>query len=119
MIRLWEIAALGIITGTCIIHANIFARNRIIGPWFHFIWAAVYFIPLGAIAYLNGSWWLAGVFIMERAVFYNPILNLIRQRPFFYQGSATANNHAISNILYTPILWLVYIAGFIIINIFI
>ena len=119
MIRFWEIPALILIIVVCYIHAGIFARNRIIGPWFHFLWAMSYFIPCGVIAYFTRSWWLAGAFIMERAVFYNPVLNLIRQRPFFYQGSATANNHAISNGLYTPFLWIVYIIGFIIINIFI
>lgn len=118
MIRFYEIAALMIIIGVCAIHADIFARNRIIGPWFHALWAGVYFIPCGVMAYLTGSWWLAGAFIMERAIFYNPILNLMRDKPFFYQGSNSLN-HAVTNWLYTPVLWIGYIIGFIIINIFI
>jgi len=118
LIRLYEILALIAIIGITSVHAHIFNENRKIGPWFHFLWAAVYFIPCGVIAYLTGSYWLAGAFILERAVFYNPILNLIRQRPFFYKGYGTIHP-AITNFLYTPLLWVVYILAFITINIFI
>jgi len=118
MIRLYEIAALILIIGITSIHAHIFENNVKIGPWFHFLWGMVYFIPCGIIAWLTGSWWLAGAFLFERLVFYNPILNLIRERPFFYQGSGPVHA-ALTNKFYTPIAWIGYIVGFITINIFI
>ena len=84
MIRLWEIAALGLIIGTCVIHAHRFAANKSVGPLFHTIWAVIYFAPLLLISWFEASWVLALAFVIERFFFYNPVLNLIRHRPFFY-----------------------------------
>lgn len=84
MIRVLEIPILSLIIGICCIHANRFHQNIPIGKWFHFLWGCVYAAPSAFFAWQMHSWWLLGAFTIERFVFYNPILNLIRQRKFFY-----------------------------------
>lgn len=78
MIRLFEILFLVLIIVITWIHAKRFAQNKPIGPWFHFVWGCVYFIPVIFFAWQLHSWWLAGAATLERFVFYNPILNYQR-----------------------------------------
>lgn len=84
MIRLLQIPMLGVMVAICAIHAKRFADNKAIGLWFHFIWGCVYFIPATFLAWQMSSYWLAGAFVIERFVFYNPILNRMRGKAFFY-----------------------------------
>ena len=112
MTRLWDIPYLLFIIWICITHARIFARNKPIGPLFHIFWAGIYMIPVIPIAVFCHNWLIVCAVILERLVFFNPILNLIRDKPFFYQGSQVLN-HAITNTLYTPLSWLLAVGGFI------
>ncbi len=84
MIRLYEIAAFGLIIGITDLHAEKFAANKPVGPLFHTLWALIYLVPCAVIAALNSSWWLMVAFTLERFVFYNLILNIWRTKPFFY-----------------------------------
>lgn len=87
MIRLWQILFIVLIIGIAKYHANLFQKNKPIGPLFHAIWAAIYFvIPAGLSWYLH-SWWLIGAAVLLRFVAYNPILNTIRKKNWFYLHS--------------------------------
>lgn len=81
---LFQIPLLALIAVITIIHANKFARNEKIGPWWHFWWGFVYGLPAVIFAYFCRSWWLLGAFMLERFVFYNPMLNIWRHKYFFY-----------------------------------
>lgn len=95
----------------CAIHREIFDEQRTIGPWFHFVWAVIYAIPCGIIALAERSWILGLIFVFERAMLYNPILNYMRHRPFFYLGSVAITDQVYGN--YYPYIWAAYTAGFI------
>ncbi len=93
MAIVFEIAALGILIGIAAIHASRFRRNIPTSDWFHAIWTTIYFIPCIVICFLWGSWWLAAAFIFERAVFFSPILNLMRgDKAFFYTGNSVTGS---------------------------
>lgn len=84
MMALLQIPMLAVIITITLIHAKRFAENKAIGVWFHFTWGCVYFIPAAFLCWQMGSYWLAGAFCLERFVFYNFILNIIRKEKFFY-----------------------------------
>jgi hypothetical protein len=87
MIRLLQIPALILILVITTMHAHRFNANKPVGPWWHLWWSCIYGIPCGIAVWQFGwNWWLAGAFVLERFVFYNPILNFKRdpRRPFFY-----------------------------------
>lgn len=88
MIRVLEIPMLSLIIGICAIHAHRFHENIPITKWFHFWWGFAYGVPAAFLAWRYESWWLLGTFTIERFVFYNPVLNLIRfgweSDKFFY-----------------------------------
>jgi hypothetical protein len=69
----------------CWVHAAWFVNNIKTGPWFHAVFGAVYAVPVIWI----GWFWrhdlvLIVALVTERFVVYNPMLNLIRDKPFFY-----------------------------------
>lgn len=78
MSRWLEIPALGIIIAICAIHAHRFAANIKIGPWFHIVWGCIYASVMAFMAWQVKSWWLLGGFAIERFVFYNMTLNILR-----------------------------------------
>lgn len=84
MIALLQIPVLALIRWIAGIHAKKFAANIKIGPWWHFWWSVVYAIPCAITAWLCHSWLLAVAFAIERFVVYNPLLNRIRNKSFFY-----------------------------------
>jgi hypothetical protein len=91
MIRLWEFLFLLMIVFITMIHAKRFNGNEPVGPLFHAVWAAVYFIPVAILVWKFDSWWLGIAALVERFVFYDPILNIFRGKPFFYLSTASAN----------------------------
>ena len=103
---LFEIGMLGVIIGICAIHAKRFRDNIPTGDWFHILWALIYFIPCVVMCLLWGSWWLAAAFVAERMVFFNPVLNKMRGKSFFYTGN-TVTGSVIDKILGKafPIVW--------------
>ena len=127
MIRLWQIPALLIILIVTTVHANRFNDNKAVGPWWHLWWSLLYGIPCGLIVWHTGwNWWLAGACILERFVFYNPILNLKRNpRRAFFDVVSKASIPGLWDKIYTwfgkfyPYIWALGLAGFIAIQFFI
>lgn len=117
---LYEIAMLAMIVAVCKIQAGIFAKNTSIGTWFHVLWAcpfAGYVIVLFFITHHN--YWLSAALALEHFAFFNPILNYIRQKPFFYLGVKTKTEawtdivlEAIDNAY--PIIWVAIVLLFIV-----
>lgn len=90
MIFVWEIIFLIVIFAICDVHKKKFDENKKISPLFHIAWAAVYFVPAYFVAIvMYDSWWLLCYFLLLRFVAYNPILNLLRKRDFFYLSVAS------------------------------
>jgi hypothetical protein len=80
-----EIPVLLLIIAICYYHRYRFKNNLPTGPLFHFFWSGLYFLLAFAYALIRyHSWALVGVFTLERFVFYNTILNVIRKEKFFY-----------------------------------
>lgn len=81
-----EILALVLMIGITYYHYYVYnVKKRKIGKWFHFWWGVVYTIPcVIAVWLLKWNWVMAGAFILERFVFYNPILNTWRHLGIFY-----------------------------------
>lgn len=126
MIRLLQIPALIIILIVTTIHANRFNDNKAVGPWWHLWWSLLYGIPCGIAVWQFGwNWWLAGAFLLERFVFYNPILNFKRKprRAFFYTVSKNSKPGMWDKVyvwfgkLY-PYIWTLTVATFIAIQFF-
>lgn len=88
MIRILEIMMLSVIIAICMIHAHRFESNKPIGRWFHFWWGFAYAVPAVFFTWRYESVWLLIAFAVERFVFYNPVLNIIRfgweKDKFFY-----------------------------------
>lgn len=84
MIRILQVPILAILIAICIIHAKRFFENKAIGPWFHLLWGCVYAVPCVFLAWRYHSWIMLGAFVIERFVFYNPTLNILRDEKFFY-----------------------------------
>lgn len=80
-----EIVFLIVIFAICDIHRNEFEKNKPISHLFHIIWALIYFVPCFVIAIIfYESWWLLTYLLLLRFVAYNPILNLLRKKDWFY-----------------------------------
>lgn len=120
MIRLWQIAFLAVIIAITKIHADKFAANKPIGPLFHAIWTLIYFVPVAFFAWRYCSWWLLIAGIIERFVFYNPVLNIWRGEKFFYihsgKNGSWWDDLELKWAKYYPYLWMVGFVGFIVIQ---
>lgn len=123
VIRYWEILFLGLIIAITAIHTERFEEPRPVGPLFHFLWAMAYFIPVGLIAWANGSYWLGVAGVLLRFVAYNPILNAMRHKSWLYLNSGKNGSWWDEIELFWgkayPVLWWMGAAGFIIIQFFI
>lgn len=85
MMFIWEIIFLIIIFAITDIHRIQFEKNRAISPLFHAVWALVYFVPCFVISFIfYESWWMLAYLLLLRFVAYNPILNVMRKKDWFY-----------------------------------
>ena len=124
MIRLWEIAFLGLIIGITKIHADKFAANKPISPLFHAMWTLIYFVPGTFLAWRYSSWWLVAACILERFVFYNVVLNIWRfgwnAKKFFYihsgENGSVWDDLELKWASFYPFAWGIGMLGFIIIQ---
>ena len=91
MMHLWQIAFVSLLLVICAIHTHIFRVNKPVGPLFHLIWMVIYFVPPAIIWAVNRSYELAGASVLIRFVLYNPVLNYLRHRPFFYLSVNSKN----------------------------
>lgn len=102
--------------------ADRFAKNKPNSKWFHILWAAAFGGAIGIMWLIADKDYLfACALIVERFVFFNPILNYFRKprMPFFYVSN-TVNpswwDGALDKV-YIPA-WIIGTAGFIIIQFF-
>lgn len=66
-------------------HASRFAIDKSIN---HTFWAAIVGALIVGATWISGwNWWFGLALLMQRTWCFNPILNLIRQKPFFYTNS--------------------------------
>lgn len=85
MIFLYEIIFLIIIFAICDIHRIQFEKPKPISPLFHIVWALIYFVPVFIISIVfYDSWWFLACLLLLRFVAYNPILNKMRKKDWFY-----------------------------------
>jgi hypothetical protein len=88
-----ELLAFGAIMSIAEYHAHLFIANKKINNSFHFWWACAYFIPAFYVALVMfDNWYLLAAFTAERFFFYNPLLNLMRNKTFFYLSTASGNS---------------------------
>lgn len=66
-------------------HASLFDHQKKIN---HTFWALVVGVVIGVFTWASRwDWWFAGALLAERMWCFNPMLNLIRHKPFFYVHS--------------------------------
>ncbi len=121
----YEAIFLLFIISIAIYHAKRFAKNIPTGKWFHFLWACFFGFIIAVMWWLSGkNWLLAGSLVIERFVFFNPVLNYFRkpQRAFFYLGAgknAGWQDRLLSLMRKAyPFIWGACLIGFIILQFF-
>lgn len=78
------------IISVALYHAYRFDKNIPTRKWFHILWGCAFGAIIAPIWWLTEkNWLLAGSLIIERFVFFSPILNYLRhpRKAFFYLGS--------------------------------
>lgn len=76
----------------CRIHASLFYHNRPVGPLFHSVFALVYIIPAVYVSvFVYHDILLLIEFGLLRFMLYNPALNEMRRKPFFYLSVNSEN----------------------------
>ena len=111
-----------LIVVVCLVHAWWFSRNIPTGVWFHFLFAMAYVVPMIWIGWFwQHNIWLVVALVALRFVLYNPLLNLMRDKPFFYLSVNNSNPSWWDSLeihwsnLY-PYIWAGSIVGFIILQ---
>lgn len=117
-----EILFLIPIVAVAIYHAKRFAANKPTSNWFHFLWACFFgLIIAGMWLLMHKDWLFAGSLVVERFVFFNPVLNYFRKpRQAFFYVHSEKNGSWIDRILkkvYAPV-WIVSAVGFIVLQFF-
>lgn len=124
MCYLFEFVAFSVIFATCAIHAHRFHENIPISKVFHLVWALLYAFVCVLMALYEKSWLLLACFAIERFVFYNQTLTIIRnlnsriKLPFFYLHSKSEHGSSTDAILEKigiayPISWFLFLGLFI------
>jgi hypothetical protein len=83
-IETWMLALILVI---CAIHAHRFEKIEPIGPLFHFVWAGVYGLGMAFWYLLLRDDLLMLALLVLRFVAYNPLLNWMREKDWWYVGS--------------------------------
>lgn len=117
-----EIMFLAPIIATASYHAHRFNNHVKTGQLFHMLWSLVFGALIVFMCWL--MYWnyiLAAALVLERFVFFNPLLNFFRRprKPFFYINSEK-NGSWLDRVLtkvYKPV-WVAGLAGLIILQFF-
>lgn len=119
MIFIFEFILLLLIFGIAEKHARVFEDNKKVSWFFHAGWGLVYFIPAWFISFIMYDDILVGLsFLFTRFAAYNPILNKIRDKDFFYLSVQGENPSWFDRIELKwkdayPYVWAASLAGFI------
>ena len=102
------------------VHEQWFKENLPTGPFFHLGFSLVYIVPMIWIGSSpQHSLFLTAAIAVERFSFYNPLLNMMREKPFFYLSVNNTNPSLWDKIeirwgkLY-PLVWVLSLTIFII-----
>ena len=72
-----------------IINWKWFKLNWKTGPFFHLIFGSIWLAPVFIVGFVwQHDIWLVLLLILQRFVFFNPLLNIERSEPFFYLSTA-------------------------------
>lgn len=75
----------------CVWQAKLFKRNKSISHKRHAAYYCLTILPM--VYFFSAFWWQVVVIgVLERLAFFDPILNLIRGKPLFYNGKGTTGS---------------------------
>jgi type IV secretory pathway TrbD component len=126
LLYLYPFGFLCLILVTSLVHKRLYDDNYKIPLDFHAAWASLYILPMIVIfviywlmdRFMTGLW-VVGLVALERFSLYNPILNLMRHKSFFYLSVQSKTDPSFWDGLelkykkYYPYVWLLSTAGFI------